>query len=899
MSRSDRRTGAPQESPRRDIAGSHTTPESQGPVESLVDEEFAFHVEMRARELEEAGMAPETARRAAERAFGDPAAARAECVGLQESIRTRQRLRRVVGGLWGDVRIAGRGLARKPAFALLAVATLGLGIGSVTAMFSLVDATLLRPLPYPASDRIVHVWETHPAQPIRSVAPANFLDWQSRARTIDVWSAFRRAERTLALDGRVERVATASVTERFFETMGVTPQLGVGFSGRDAEGTAAVLSHSLWQSEFGSDAAVLGQIVRLDDIPYEIVGVAAEGFDFPAGTRLWTSADPDLPEARGFPGTPLDLRQLRDARFISVIGRMDEGVDLPRAQVEMHRLASDLRAEYPADNLDAGAVVVGLQDHLVAGFRGTVLLLFGAVALVLVIACANVANLLLVRALERRHELSLRAALGAGAGRILRMHLAEGLVLGAAGAAAGTLLALMLVRAASGWSWLWGDVALRLDARVALVVLAAAGLTTVVFGVLPSLLVRWAPTRVFSGRGVAGGIDPRAGRTRQALLALEVALAFGLVLSTGLTVRTVLNLRAVDLGFDTERVATMRILLPAEPESIEAREAALTEIVRQLEAEPSVDAVAVAGSGPLSTGPWAGLRVEGRTFGPGEAPDVGWQFVSPDYFDALGIPVTQGRAFTPLDGIEGEPVGIINQALAQRVFADQDPVGNRINTGLDGEGTWVRVVGVAYDTRNQGPAESAFPALYRPMHQAARRPARVIARLLGTPDAGALANLETVVRSAAPTAPVSSVMSGSAWTGQFTTGVRTSMIVLGSLAGLALLLSAIGLYGVTSYSVSRRTRDIGVRLALGARTPTIVRMVVDDTLRPCLVGLAVGLLASVGAGWVLRRLLFSVEPYDLLTIGLVAGLILTVAVAASVGPALRASSVDPASTLRE
>lgn len=873
-----------------------TPPEA---VEAEVDEEFAFHVEMRARELEEAGLAPTAARRAAERAFGDAAPARAECVELQSSMRSRRRLRRAFNALWNDLRIATRGLARKPGFALLAVGTLGLGIGSVTAMFSLVDGTLLRPLPYPSSDRIVHVWETHPAQPIRSVAPANFLDWQSRASTIGLWSAFHGDERTLALDTRVERVPTASVTEQFFETMGVAPQLGVGFSGRDAEGSAVVLAHSLWATEFGSDPAVLGRIIRLDDIPYEIVGVATEGFDFPTGTLLWSSADPDLPEARGFPGTPLDLRQLRDARFISVIGRMSDGVTPTAAQAEMDRLAADLRAEYPAENLDAGAVVIGLQDHLVAGFRGTVWLLFAAVALVLVIACANVANLLLVRAVERRHELSLRAALGAGTGRLLRMHLAEGLVLGLAGAAAGTLLALALVRSADRWSWMWGDVALRIDARVGLVVLAATGLTTLFFGALPSLLVRWAPSGAFGGRGSAGGVDPRAGRTRQTLLALEVALAFGLVLSTGLTVRTVLNLGAVDLGFDSTRVATMRVLLPAEPGSVEAREAALSEIVRRLETEPVVESVAVAGSGPLSTGPWAGLRVEGRTFGPGEAPDVGWQFVSADYFAALGIPVVRGRSFEPADGVDAEPVGIINQTLARRVFGDEDPVGARINTGLDGEGTWVRVVGVAEDTRNQGPADEAFPALYRPMTQAARRPAMVIAQLMGTPDAATLGRLEAVVRAAVPTAPVTSVMAGPAWTGQFTTGVRTSMLVLGSLAGLALLLSAIGLYGVTSYAVSRRTRDIGVRLALGARTGSIVRMVVVDTLRPCLAGLAIGLVGSIATAWALRRLLFAVEPYDVVTVGSVAGLILTVAVLASVGPAVRASAVDPASTLRE
>lgn len=871
----------------------------EGDVESEVDEEFEFHIEMRARELERSGMEPARARAEAERAFGDTSSARSECVDLQRSLRSRRRLLDGVSALWGEVRVAVRGLLRRPAFAALAVATLALGIGSVTAIFSLVNATLLRPLPYPDADRLVHVWETHPAQPVRSVAPANFLDWDARAQSIGTWSAFRDDQRTLAIGTRVRRVPTASVTHRFFETLGVPPGLGTGFSGRPNGGTLAVLSRKLWQREFGGEPDVLGSILYLDDIPYEVVGVAAEGFDFPAGVEIWTSSDPELPEARGFPGTPQELRQLRDARFLSVLGRLPDGVDRATAQTDMDRIAAALRAEYPVKNLDSGARVVGLQEHLVADFRTTVLLLFVAVGLVLAIACANVANLLLVRAVERRQELALRAALGAGSGRLLRMHLVEGLVLAGAGAAVGTVLAATLIGSAERWSWLWGEAALTIDGRVILIVLAATGLTTLVFGVLPVLLVRRTPTGVFSGRGSAGGVDPRAGRTRRALLAIEVALAFGLVLATGLTVRTVVNLRAVDLGFDTDRLATMAVLLPSNPETIEARDAVFAEMLRSLEADPFVNAVAASGSGPLATGPWAGLRVEGRTFAPGEAPDVGWQFVSAEYFSTLGIPISSGRAFTAADAQDGEPVGIVNSELVRRVFGDADPVGRRVNTGLDGEGMWVRVVGVAEDTRNRGPAEAVFPALYRPMTQAAQRPAMLIARLQGEPDAATLSALESHVRSAAPTTPISDVKSGNEWVARFTTGVSTSLVVLGSLAGLALILSAIGLYSVTSYSVSRRTRDIGVRLALGAHTPSIVRLVVVDTLRPALSGLALGLLVSLGAAWALRRILFEVQPYDPLTVAAVAATVVGVAVIASVGPALRAASVDPASTLRE
>ena len=866
--------------------------------EREVDEEFAFHVDMRAGELEREGLSPEEARREALRAFGDASRSRSECVEIQRSLRARDRLSLVVVGFLADVGVAARGLLRRPGFSALAVLTLAVGIGAVTAIFSLVDATLLRPLPYPDSDRLVTVWETSPAQPRRSVAPANFVDWQARSGSITDWAALRVLERTLASGTRPQRLRTGSVTRDFFRTLAVEPRSGRTFD-ESLEIPAAVLGHGIWRRDFGGDPGVIGRTITLDESTYEVVGVAPEGFAYPRGVELWTWAPVDLPEAPGFPGTAEELRGLRDARFISVLGRLGPGVDRTAAQSEMETIMASLRTEYPVANLDAGVRLVGLQDYLVAGFRSTVLLLMGAVALVLVIACANVANLLLVRSIERRRELAVRAALGASGGRLLRNHLSEGLVLAFAGAVGGLGIGGALIEWAGRWSWVWGDTVLSLDLRVIALVSAVTGATAVAFGALPALMVRFTPSGALGGRGGEGGGDRGAVRARQALLALEVGLAFTLVLSTGLTVRTVMNLRAVDLGFEADRLATFRVFLPPDLSGPGERATALDEAMRAVGSDSGVESVAVAGEGPLAVGPWAGLRVDGRKVAPGEVPDVGWQFVSPDYFNTYGIAMTRGRVFTSADTDGAVPVAIINTTLAQTVFGEDDPIGERINTGLDGQGVWVEVVGVAADTRNGGPAEQPFPTLYRPLHQAAGRSALIAARLHGDPDAAQLTRLETAVRLALPGTPVTEVGSGTDLTAEFTRATRATLGVLGSLAAVALLLSAIGLYGVTSYAVTRRTRDLGVRLALGAKARSIVWLIVTESLRPCVLGLLVGLVASVAMAGGLRRMLFEVAPFDPVTVAAV-GLVMTgVVVVASFVPAARAARLDPAETLRE
>jgi putative ABC transport system permease protein len=870
-----------------------------------VDDEVEDYLRRRARELEDSGMDPGEARRAAEAAFGDIDAVRRACVRIQRRRRVRAWLGHAVVALGQDLRVGARALLRRPGFSAVAVVTLGLGIGANTALFSLVHAVLLAPLPYPRPERLVQVWEADPQRPTRSPSPADYMDLRRSAGSFQDLTAYTTASGNLSGEGEPEAAAYASVSANFFRTMGVAPALGSTF-GPDPVGFGvrrAVLSHDLWQRRFGADPAVVGRTLRLDDEAYEILGVMPPTFRFPDGAELWVAAPGDVPGSRliGAAAPPM-----RDVWYHEVVGRLAPGVDLARAGQEMDRLAAGLAADFP--DVDGGLRIrlVPLKEETLGDAGRTLWLLLGATGLVLLVACTNVANLLLARGVGRGRELALRAALGAGRARIVTHVLAEALVLALAGGAVGGLLALggleLLRPVVAAALPRGGD--MRLSGGVFAYAAAAALGTALVFGLLPA---RAAARSGDVARGDRGGTGSRHGRhVGDVLVSFEVAMAVVLVLGAGLLLRSIGRIATVDPGFRTAGLTVAWVGHPGATRlSPDERVGFYREVGARLEALPGVDGVAWTQSSPLDARLGAGLRIEDH---PEEnrPPDVRWQVVSPDYFRVAGIRVLAGRAFTAGDGSGDPPVGVVSETLARVAFGDADPIGRRVNTGLDGrspDGTWrwVTVVGVAADTRNRGPTRAPEPVLYRPLAQGGPGFSgdRMLALLRsGGADELVAPPIRRAVWEVEPDAPVYGVARASSLGGVYTGERRLALLLLGVFGGLALVLGAVGTYGVTSFAVGRRTRELGVRLALGAARERVSRMVLRQALMPVGLGLLAGTVAGAASARLLASLLFEVAPLDPLTFAAVPALLLCVSAVAVWIPARRAGRVDPVRSLR-
>ncbi|HEX8072782.1 MAG TPA: ABC transporter permease [Pyrinomonadaceae bacterium] len=798
-----------------------------------------------------------------------------------------------MGTLWQDVRYAARALRKSPGFAAVAVLTLALGIGANTAIFSVVNAVLLRPLPYPQPEQLVSLYEDGDVQS-RHVSYPNFLDWRKRNHSFSAVSTTRGWYLTLTGDGPPESLVSWMVSAEYFDVLGVRPLLGRSFlPDEDKPGAerVTVISYAFWRTHFGGDPAVLGRRVTLDHEPFTVVGVMPREFRPPEDPPLWVLMGQ---------WTGQDNWMQRDVRVAgTVLGRLKPGVTIEQARADMAAVKADLVREYAWTNAGHTIRVVSLYEAEVGESRRALLLLTGAVALVLLIACANVANLLLARATVRRRELAVRAALGASRWRLMRQLLVESLLLAALGGALGLLLALWgvdLLRAAEP-AGIPRAATINLDQRVLWFTLALSLLTGVVFGLAPA----WTSARanladVLKATTSAGGAG---GRLRGLLVGTEIALALVLLVGAGLLGKSLVRLLEAKPGFEPEGVLTVALALPRQGyEEKEQVNRFHTELLARVAALPGVGAATVSNTLP-GFGAWqSDIAVEGHApVKPGEEINVDWSIVSERYFDVMRVPVLRGRTFTPEEVREGRPVVLVDENLARRFWPGGDALGKHIKYDSRTPHEIIGVVGNVRDFASEVPGRIR---IYTPLCRANVRAVKLSLRpAAGASTQGLTAAVAREVHALDPDLPLREVASLAELYGREAGPRKFNAALLGLFAALALALAGVGIYGVTSYTVAQRTHELGVRVALGAQTGDVLRLVLGQGLRLALAGVGLGLLGAYALTRVLASLLYGVRPTDPLTYAGGALLLLAVALAACLVPARRATKVEPMIALRQ
>jgi len=793
-----------------------------------------------------------------------------------------------------DLRYGARALRRNPGFTAVAVLVLALGTGANAAIFSVVNAVLLRPLPYPEPERLVQVWEQNLTRGWTrdTVSPLNFADWRSEARSFESLAAYEYESFIMTGGPQPERISGLLASAEFFKVLGVEPALGRGFlEGEDAKGAArvVVIGDGLWRRRFGAAEGALGQTLTLNGEPFTVVGVMPRGFEFPSrSTELWA------------PG--LDLARPRSDHFMYSVGRLKRGTPLAQAQGEMTLVARRLSETYPDTNGNAGVALVPLHEEVTAKARPALLILLAAVVLMLLIACVNVANLLLARASSRRREMAVRAALGAGRLRIARQLLTESVLLSVVGGAAGLLLAAwgadLLATAATGVIPRAKEIGL--DASVFAYALGATLLTGLLFGLAPAVY-SWAPdlTRALKegGRGAAGG--PGRSRLQGALVVAEVALALVLLAGAGLLVMSYARLRGEDPGFDADGVLTTQVSLPeAKYPTRQQRLAFFEEALGRVRQLPGVEAAGAVSDLPFSHSRTSrSFDIDGRPAAEGESRNADYRVATPDYFRAMGVALLRGRDFDARDSADAQPAVVINEAMARRFFPGEDPLGRRLVYSDDGKEVAREVVGVVADLKHDNLAAEKAPEVYVPFAQ--RPPQGLFLAVRGGRDAGALAApLRKAIREVDPDQPVYNVATMRQRIDGSVAPQRLNTVLLGLLAAAAAALSATGIFGVVSYAVARRTHEIGVRVALGAQARDVVRLVVGHGMRLAAAGVLLGLAGAFALTRLLSGLLYGVSATDPLVFGGAALLLSSVALFACYLPARRATRVDPMVALR-
>ena len=870
-------------------------------VERDLDEELNAYVDLLAAEKERAGMSPEAARRAA----------RLEAGGverLKDEVRD-VRAGAVIEGAVQDFRHALRLLARAPGFAAVALLTIALGIGANSAIFSVINGVALKPLGYPEPDRLVFLTSQFPTLGFEKfwISPPEYFELRERSRSFEDIAAYTTGAVNLSEGSQPERVNAVFATANMFDVLGVRPAIGQPYTaGQDGPGAepVVVLSHELWSRIFAGDRSVIGRTIEINGRRTTVVGVAPAGFDLhDARAQLWMPL-----------GLDPSNRRNRGSHFLYLVGRLKPDVTMAQASAD---LESQLRQwgrinpdTHVPDDSTHRVQMASLRDEVIGNVRTALWVLQGAVGLVLLIACANVANLLLARAESRHKEFAIRTALGAGRGRILRQFLAEGLVLATVSAAVGLVLAHWGLRAllAANPQSVPRAAEIGLDPSVLAFTVGMAVLTGLIFALAPLLHT--------GGEAMAGALKEGGTRTtatttrnrvRRALVVGEIALAVTLVIGAGLLIRSFRNLTSVDAGFDPERLVTFGIVLPsATYPDASGRVQFVTDVMRELEGIPGVEGVAaMQGLPPFRQVNANDTEFEGIPTGPGQPiQNVDyWQVATAGYFETMGIRLVKGRGFTATDA-DGPPVVVVNEALAKRFYPGQDPLGRRLRppgpAGPDSS-IWFTIVGVAEDVKQGGLEAEAGTELYFSYEQTRRgfAPGQMNVVLRSSRPLSALAPaIRRAVAARNPGLPIVQLRTMEDVFGASVTRQRFLSQLLGLFAAVALVLAAVGTYGILSYLVTERQREIGIRMALGAGRGQVVRLVLGEGLTMAAIGIVLGIAGAFALSRLITSLLYGVSPADPLTFVTVAGVIAVVAMAACIVPTRRATRVDPLTAIR-
>ena len=792
-----------------------------------------------------------------------------------------------------DIRIACRALSTRPGFSLVAVITLALGVGATTALFSVVYGVLLRPLPFAEANRVVALWQTAKDDPGPSVggsvAHVNYLDWKNEARSFEAMALFSTAGFIFSGAGEAELLRGGIVTPDFFKTLGAAPVMGREFTreeDRPGGPRVVIVSYGFWKERLSGRSDVIGATIELSSRPWEIVGVAPQGFAYPTDAKIWTPVQND------------DQDCGRGCVYLNGLARLAPGATVESARTEIAGIAARLEREFPDSNTNVAVGLSTLQDQIVGDVRPALLMLFGAVIMVLLIACANVANLVLVRGASRHGEIAVRTALGAGRGRLVQLLLIESAVIAAAGASLGLILA-----------W-WGvDVLKQLapiniprlpevgfSATTFFFALATASVTTLLFGLGPALQILRTPlVSLLNVRSETG--SRRTRWSRSALLVAEVGLSLMLLVGAGLLLRSMYRLQAIDPGFNADNVTIFTIGLPgarySKPPDV-AR--AFNELDERLTALPGVEIVGRINGIPLGPGEnvLSFTRTDRPDPGPGQVPSALYRTVDGDYFRAAGIPLVAGRFFDSRDSAGGQPTVIISREMADEFWRGEDPVGKTLSLE---RGTVRTIVGIVAGVRSSNIQQPPQPEMYVPHTQTPSRTATYLVRS-PQPEGQVLGGAREIVRAMDPRLPLIQPGTFKALEDAALARPRFYLLLLTLFAVLAVALAAIGIYGVVAYVVTQRTREIGVRMALGARTGSVIGLVVWQGLRPALLGVILGIIGAIQFRQLISGLLYEIEPLDPPTIALVVVLLSAIVLLACLVPARRAARIPPASALR-
>lgn len=859
-----------------------------------VDQEFSEEIKAYLDMLTEAklrqGLSPQEARRNALLELGG-------VEQVEERVR-EIRMGQFIETAWRDVRIGVRTLVHSPIFTAVTVLSLALGIGANTAIFSVINGLLLRPLSYPESERLVDVWHTPPQQSFPglnrfSVSPANYLDWKAQSSSFEQIAVYGYAGLSLSTSNDPLPLIGATVSSDFFSVLRTNPVLGRTFTpdeeqpGRDQ---VVVISQGLWQRAFGANPNIVGQTVTLNSRSFNVVGVMPAGFEFPREADLWIPLAWDDKE-----------RQVRSIHDYLVIARLKPNVSVQQAQAEMSTISSRLEQQYPEEDKGWGAVVIPLREDLVGDVRTALLVLFCAVSFVLLIACANVANLMLARGANRQREMAVRIALGAGRARLIRQLLTESVLLAVTGGLLGLLLAVFGSKLLVGLGNLPNASDIGIDTRAlgfTLLVSFAAG---IIIGIMPALqFTRTSVSETLKqGSGRSGGSSLKQ-YTRKALVISEVALSLVLLIGAGLMIRSFWKLQNVDPGFDTRNALTMSVVLTStrypEPNQMLAF---LDRAIEQIRAVPGVVAVGATTTVPLSGGgSTQPFSIEGRPAGAiAEQPMAQTRYISTDYFRAIGIPVRQGRVFSEQDRDKSVPVVIISEAMARRFWPGESPIGKRLTPSFHSEQGAREIVGVVGDVKSRGLDSDSSTMMYLPYKQSPRPFMSFVVRTASNPES-LIQPVSRAIYSIDKDQALTDVQTMDQVLLASLSGRRFNMTLLLTFAGVALMLAAVGVYGVMNYTVTLRRRELGIRMALGAAKMDVLRLVLGQGLILTLIGVGAGLISAYALTRLMASLLYGVTATDYLTFGSVSAMLIAVGLAASYIPARRATKVNPTIALR-